>query len=140
MAMVNTGTPSHAVSRAAIRGSIPTLARPSVIRMIELLSVMPESVEFPMRRASPIAVPESHGRSCLMDAGVMPDITALIPLVSLENGIDTIGFPANTIIPNISLLLSLRNVLIVSFADSIRLGEISSASIEREISRMMRIL
>jgi hypothetical protein len=110
------------------------------MRMIELLSVMPESVELAMRSASPMAVPESHGRSWRMDAGVILDIMALIPLVSLENGNDIIGLPANTIMPNISLSLSLRNVLIVSFADSIRLGDISSASMERDISRTMRIL
>lgn len=121
-------------------GSMPTLARPSVMRMIELLSVTQESVLLARRSASPIAVPESHGRSWRMVYGSIPEMMELMPVVSLENGIETSARPANTIIPNTSSLRSVRNVLIVSLAASIRLGAISSASMERDISRTMRIL
>lgn len=50
------------------------------------------------------------------------------------------GFPANTMSQNRSFLRSEINVLIVFLAASIRLGEISSASMEREMSRTRRIL
>ena len=47
-------------------GSIPTLARPSVMRTMELLSVAHESVELARRSASPMAVPERPGSSWRM--------------------------------------------------------------------------
>ena len=139
MAMVYIGIACCLVSSAAIRGSIPTLARPSVMSTIELLSVAHESVEFARSIASPMAVPESQGSSWRMYDVSICESVELIPRVSDEKGIDTNAFPANTISQKLSSLRSERNVSIVCLAASIRLGLISSASIERDMSRTMRM-
>ena len=87
-----------------------------------------------------MAVPERPGRACLIYSGVICETTEAMPRVSVEKCIDTNGFPANTMRENISSVLSVRNVSIVLFAASIRLGVISSASIDLDISRMIRML
>lgn len=87
-----------------------------------------------------MAVQESHGSSCRIYDGVMFSMIFAMPCVSWLKGIEKKGFPAKTISQKLSSVRSLANERIVDFAASMRLGSISSASIEREISSKISIL
>ena len=129
------------LSIAASNGSIPRLALPSVMSMIDFSHLLiHEKLKLARSIASPIFVPESHGRSCLIRYGDIFFTMFLIPEISLEKGIDTNGCPAKIINPILSLVRFEIKSVITDFAVSILFGDISSASIESDISNIIIIL
>lgn len=113
---------------------------PSVTTMIASSVVDHERVSVARRIASPIAVPESHGRLWSILSGLTHRMMDVIHSLSLVNGIIKKGFPANTISPMEDVVFSHTNSRRVFLAWMMRDGEISSASMDLDISRTMSIL
>ena len=94
---------------------------------------------FPARRASPIFVPEIHGRYCRMVSGVILWMMFDTPLRSSVSGESVNAFPAKTMSPKRSILARSRNERSTCFAHSSRLGAMSPASIDFDRSRRRTI-
>ena len=120
-------------------GDTPIFALPSVIRMITLsrsrLEYHEPKFSPATSRASPIDVPASHGIVWSIVPTDTPSRRRLTIDISNESGETVKGFPAKITSPIRSDLFFSRNHTIVSFATVRRFGVISSASIERDISR-----
>jgi hypothetical protein len=109
------------------------------MRIIFVLSTtVPVRLIFAKRIASPMAVPESHGRDWMMLLGEIFQSTDLIPTKSSEKGMERNGFPAN-MISHMLFFSPDRSVSIAFLALSIRFGRISSASMDLDTSRRMRV-
>ena len=95
---------------------------------------------FASKRASPIFVPESHGFSCRIYSGVILFTKASIQALSVDGATTRKAFPEKIMRESLSFFRSAIKDLIVFFATAIRFGEISSASIDREISNTIMIV
>lgn len=120
---------------AEVMGLIPIFARPSVMSMTVLFLDSLFTSLSAARSASPIFVPESHGSCCLMVSVVIFCMILMIADLSYERGESVNAFPAKITSPNWLLLSCSRKEMSTFFAHSRRLGEISSASMDFEISR-----
>jgi len=110
------------------------------MRIIFFLPVILSSSIFASKRASPIFVPESHGFSCRIYSGVILFTKASIQALSVDGATTRKAFPEKIMRESLSSFRSAIKDLIVFFATAIRFGEISSASIEREISNTIIIV
>lgn len=86
------------------------------------------------RSASPMFVPESHGRCCLIVSVLIFCMIFMSPFLSWESGERMNAFPAKTTSPKRLPFSCSSNEIRTFFAHSRRLGLISSASMDFEIS------